>query len=354
MKKFFFSIFLASVFFMGVGSLVQNATATFKSDERALALLQKARLALGGEGSLAGVNSLVVKGKTTRTFRAEGTERLEGGDMEIALQFPDKLMKMYKIGHDDGNAGSKQIDVMIVRNGEGGKAVWHKEGDAAELKADGNKRFIIKTVTGENGEVLTEDKIGVADKVKGGKTVAIDEVVRMEHGEHHRQNELLRLSLSLFLTAPQGMDVNYLYAGEGSVDGTACNIIDAQFGGASIKLYLGKDSNLPVMVAYQGMKMPMAFWIKKDDGAPSGEKEVKVFTRKIEAPEMAEFQVRFSDYRSVNGVLLPYRWTQTVGGQPDEIVEVSNYEINPANIADKFKAAGDHKVFMRKAKENAN
>jgi hypothetical protein len=33
---------------------------------------------------------------------------------------------------------------------------------------------------------------------------------------------------------------------------------------------------------------------------------------------------------------LPYKWTQTVGGQPDQNVDVMSYEINPANIAEKF------------------
>ena len=52
--------------------------------------------------------------------------------------------------------------------------------------------------------------------------------------------------------------------------------------------------------------------------------------------ETAEFQVKFSDYRSVNGVQLPFKWTQTVGGAEDETFDVTSYDINPANIAEKF------------------
>jgi len=51
---------------------------------------------------------------------------------------------------------------------------------------------------------------------------------------------------------------------------------------------------------------------------------------------MAEFQIRFSDYRAMNGVLLPQRWTQTVGGIADETIDITSYEINPVNIAEKF------------------
>jgi len=63
-------------------------------------------------------------------------------------------------------------------------------------------------------------------------------------------------------------------------------------------------------------------------------KEVMTFKRM--APETAEFQVVFSDYRSVNGVQLPFHWVQTVASVLDETFDVTSYEINPANIAEKF------------------
>ena len=65
----------------------------------------------------------------------------------------------------------------------------------------------------------------------------------------------------------------------------------------------------------------------------------------------AEFTVKFSDYRTVNGVQLPFKWTQTVGGELDETFDVTNYEINPANIADKFK---NQNVMVRMKKPENN
>jgi hypothetical protein len=358
MKKFFWMILLVSVFFTGLGGMLQETTAKFKSDEKALALLQKARQAIGGETGLAGVNSLIVTGKSTRTFKFDGVDRTEQGDMELALQFPDKMMKIVKMGHNDGAAAgektvNKQVDVVIVRNGDG-NAQWKSEdgntlklddgtkflikkedGTTEEVQASSNTKFVVKKTDGNSGEVQVEAQ------PNGGRQMIFNRVAEGQPGEFPWQlSGLARTALSLLLTAPQGIDVTYLYGGEESVDGTACNIINAQFKGTAIRLYLGKDSNLPVMMAYQGEKMPMMIWrTKKDEaGAPDAGKDVKVFTRKIEAPEMAEFQVKFSDYRSVNGMLLPYKWVQTIGGLPDETTEVSSYEINPANIADKFKS----------------
>jgi hypothetical protein len=81
----------------------------------------------------------------------------------------------------------------------------------------------------------------------------------------------------------------------------------------------------------------------------AGDKDTVIFTKKLdaEAGETANVEVTFSDYRSVNGVQLPYHWTQTVSGAADETFDVTNYEINPPNIGDFFK---NEKVFLRTQK----
>ncbi len=93
------------------------------------------------------------------------------------------------------------------------------------------------------------------------------------------------------------------------------------------------------MMSYQGMQMPKIIKFNKDDSkvVSSDKKDVKVMVRKAEASEMAEINVRFSDYRSVNGLQLPHRWTQSANGEPGETVNIESYEINPANIAEKFR-----------------
>ena len=139
------------------------------------------------------------------------------------------------------------------------------------------------------------------------------------------------------------------HPGEADVDGTACNIVVAQSGESSYKIYLGKSSNLPVMLAYSGFRELQA--VTFHAMAPQNGDEPKgniVFTRKVEglAPLMTESQVKFSDYRSVGGVQLPYRWTKT-GGDVDETFDITTYKINPANISEKFNNK-DVKVRMMK------
>ena len=135
MKKFIVSILGVSVFCIGLGALVERAGASFKSDEKAIALIKQARLAIGGEQSIAEVRSMIIKGNTTVTFNIDGTARTENGETEIAMQLPDKLSKMVKIGrHEGGEPGlSEQHDVMVFRRegaaAEGGKHIMLRKTD---------------------------------------------------------------------------------------------------------------------------------------------------------------------------------------------------------------------------------
>ena len=400
MKRFIFSILFVSVFCVGLGALVDKAGAKFKSDEKALALIQKARTAIGGDSAISGVQSMVIVGKTTRNFKIDGSDRSEQGETEIAMQLPDKLMKMIKIGKDDGSGEGikmidKQVDVVVAGADKGNMDVTVETGDnnvepvkkIVIKKSDGTVQEFtgeeadkiiaadaasgkgVKTIVIKRPDGSTKTYTGMeADKIaaqngdsaavwtsKDGKTVNVKENVIVDRaGERHgamKQNELLRLTLSLLITAPQGMDVSYTFGGESSVDGTACNIVNAEFAGATFKLYLGQTSNLPVMMTYTGMKMPMIMKFRSEE-ARSGEpkdKDHTVFLRKVDGPlmETAEFNVKFSDYRSVNGIQLPFKWTQTVGGGADETFDVTSYDVNPANIADKFK---NQKVMVRTKK----
>jgi hypothetical protein len=157
-------------------------------------------------------------------------------------------------------------------------------------------------------------------------------------GENHHRNELLRSMLSLFLTAPEGVDVSYFYVGADEVDGTACEIIEAKTGNDSVaKIYLSQSTNLPVMMSYRGMDLPKVIKINREDmKSGSDNKDVKVFVGEAGMPTLAEINVKFSDYRTVGGLRMPFAWTQTADGKTSETVTIESYEINPADIAEKF------------------
>jgi hypothetical protein len=384
MKRFIISILCVTVFSIGLGAIVETVGARFKSDEKALALIRQARLAIGGDQSIAGVRSMIIKGDTTISFKMGSEVRNEKGETEIAMQLPDKLSKMVKISDPEGAGAGGEHEIMIMRSGEGhgegvgvgvgageGKVIMRKAGEGeakiidekvivkgenGEFTTSDGKKVIVRTEKGEGktGEFTSKDgktfTVRTADGPQIEKVVISDEGHRLKMAGRHgaRQNELLKTTLSLLLTAPEGMDVTYTFVGEGDVDGASCNIVNASFGGSNIKLYLSKASSLPVMVSYMGHSMPkvMHFKTKAPEGA-AVDKDV-MFMHKVDAPELVEYNVRFSDYRGVNGVQLPYKWTTTVGGQPSEVFDVASYEINPANIAEKFQ---NQKTWVRTKKE---
>ncbi|MGQ0542039.1 MAG: hypothetical protein ACT4O9_09350 [Blastocatellia bacterium] len=367
MKRFIVSVLCVATFFVGLGVLADKVGAKFKSDEKALEIVRKARVAIGGDAAIADVRSIVIKGQTTNTFKINGVERTETGEAEIALQLPDKLMKTIKIGkHDGANDGEeiveKRHEVVVVGKNEGGEKVVLGDKDGEFTTADGKKFIFRKADGGEIEEINSGDKKIIVRKSgegsatwtnEDGKNMRIEKIrTAGDHGAM-RQNELLRTTLSLLLSAPEGINVEYTYGGESVVDGTTCEVVNAGFGGSTYKLFISRSTNLPVAMSYAGHRMPKIIKFDKELPPPAdGAKNTVVFTRKPEGlGETAEFMVRFSDYRSTGGVQLPYKWTTTVGGAADEVFDVTSYEVNPANIADRFK---DHKVFVRKAKPVEN
>lgn len=368
MKRFIISVLCVSVFFIGLGGLVEKTSAKFKSDARALELIRLARIAVGGDANIANVRSMTIKGTSQHTFNLNGATETRQGDTEINFELPDKFSKMVRIGTPDGdNVGvetRKEVNVIVMK----------KDGETTELKntGDGIKRVIVQD---NNGKVLTENiqpiegqrKIIIKDKdgniisedikpaedgatwtTEDGKKIIVDKDVKFigpgEAATGTRQNEMLRTTLSLLLSAPEGMDVSYTYAGEATLDGATANVIDVDGNGSKMKLYLDKTTNLPKMISYLGEPLRMVKFDKpvSTDGTP--QKDVKVFVRTMDSSELVEHQVKFSDFRSVGGLLLPYKWTETVGGKAGETTDITSYEINPANIADKFQ---NTKVFIR-------
>jgi hypothetical protein len=339
-------ILSVATFFVGLGGLIEGVGAKFKSDERALEILRQARQALGGEQSITAVRSLTITGRATKTFDFGETQKTEQGEWEVNLQLPDKFSRKMLLRKESGDGKTENVDkeIIVVRqSGELKEKIMVPPGEEG-----GDKKRVVFNIKNDGGEKTIVD--GSGDKVQDRKVI----VDKLRAGGEFQHNEMFRTTLALLLTPPQGVEVSYKYAGEGSVDGASCDIVEALANGSTIRLFVNKDSHLPAMISYQAPKM-FIIKIKKDEsGKANTTEDVKVMRdtlrEKMPAPEMAEYQVKFSDYRSVGGVQLPFRWTQTVGGKDDETIEVASYELNPANIAEKFKEAPT-RVFVRTPKQ---
>jgi hypothetical protein len=351
MKRFISSVLCAAVFFIGLGSLIEKVGAKYNSDERALNLIKLAQQAIGGEASVRAIQSLSITGKATKNFDFNGEQKTQQGDWELNMQLPNKLSKMMKMRVEDNGSGEKteNVDkkVIIIHNGDGEKTVLNpgeelpKDNVVFIRKADGDKTI----VTGGAKTIITKD-----DEANGNvKKIIVKDDLHASF-DKMQQNELFRTTLSLLLTAPQGIDAEYTLADDASVDGASCDVINVKYGEAAVKLFLDKSTHLPKMMSYMEHK-PMIFVRINTNDANADANGTKTFNTKVEEPQMVEFQVKFSDYRSVGGVQMPYHWTQTVGGNLDETIDVTNYEVNSPNIADKFNEQMPQKIMIRTEKK---
>lgn len=398
MKRFIVTTLSVAVFFFGLGALIEKTAAQFKSDPAALDLIQKARIAIGGDAAIASIESIRIVGRTTQNFDFDGQMRAEAGEMEIALRFPNSMSRTIRIGSGADGAERKAFSFTMLdqpsmdfATGMAAGAGHAKAAKALIHRADGSlesvdpatlekilaeRKVRIAATAGEakdrsiilsrDGEVITAPeasqiflrKAEVEAGAAGGHrvivrtpdgsfknadgTVIIDsegQELRAALGSARaaaplavtgiRQNEMLRTTLALLLTAPQGTDVTYTYGGESVIEGTACNIVVATSGASSYKIYLSQSTSLPVAMSYTGSSAPRVMF-KRDSGTGVGATTYRT------AETQSEILVTYSDYRSINGVLLPHRWTQSSGNVVNEIVDVTSYEINPANIGEKF------------------
>ncbi|MFN6965144.1 MAG: hypothetical protein ACK4S4_15470 [Pyrinomonadaceae bacterium] len=363
MRRFITSVLCVSVFFIGLGALVEKAGAAFRSDEKALAIIAAARKAIGGDAAINNIRSLRVRGSTVKILKIGGEEKSIAGETEIAMQLPDKFSKIVKLGSGgEDRPGDASIDVLVtsdrpsgvgphkvtIKKGEGGQeiAVKRSDADVKEIETADGGRVIVRSIS-KDGEPARS-------RSGDGAKVFVDKRVGDAGRPGPRQDEFARTLLALLLSTPGDAAANFTFGGEHQIDGRQCNMIVADLGSSSVRLYLDRDSNLPVMVAYTAVEPQVVFFRKE---APAGralgeKKDVVTFDRKADASTTAvEYQVRFSDYRSVDGVQLPYKWVTTVNGAAGETFDVASYEVNPANIADAF---GKQRIFVREAKPDQN
>lgn len=341
MKKKITILFLQiSLVWMGVSVLVDSVSATKQNSERALELIRQARAAIGGERAVNNIQNLSMKGKSRRILKVQNqADRELNGNFEMAVILPDQIIRMEKFGVEEQN----------------------EKVDAVEETDETEKDLIF--------EVELADEEG-AEGEKGS----------FEALRTSGDNEMYRFTLGFLLTPPKGANLNYDYSGEENIDGRAANVIVVSSGSKAImRLYLDKQTNLPVMMSYKGFAPhgPEMFENGHDafvgakilDRVPAGKDVVIVrepnqngnkelpekmtFKRKVENGELpagggmfkvklnepaeADIQLKFGDYRTVNGIKLPHQLTEIVNGNVSLSTTVDSYEINVPNMAERFK-----------------
>ena len=264
------------------------------ADDRAAEVLVMARAALGGP-RLDAVTGVSAAG----AFRRLMGEREVEGELTIELAAPDRIKRTEHVGSPGGPSFTRVSAL-----------------DGGEFWSDGTNRG-----GGFAG------RFGGAGEMRAPSE---EDRARFQKMQQQRlQNERDRLLLVWLLRT----DAVVTHAGRAEAEDGSADVLELRReGGSPVRLFLDRETHLPVMLAYEDIQPRMM--VRRERRGPPDAEEMR--RRMAEPPRQVAFELRFDEYRSVDGVKLPHRVTQTVEGRPTEEWMIDRYRINPRFKPDTF------------------
>jgi hypothetical protein len=172
------------------------------------------------------------------------------------------------------------------------------------------------------------------------------------------RGDMLRFALGIISSPDALPGVTFSYMGTAqSKDGGEADVLGVKAEGLDAKLFVDKKTHLPLMVSYMARDMTRLRLPRPPaDAPPPDPKETDEARQKRVAEEMqkrrdearkqmenapvVENQFFYADYKKVDGVTLPHRFTRAVNGNPTEETEIKKYKINPKIDLNDFQKKG--------------
>jgi hypothetical protein len=277
-------------------------------DAHAQEILKAARVAVGGEELLQKIQSLSFNGQYRRILG----ERELAGDREVSMILPDKYL-----AEDAMNQGGLSTS-MINTRGLNAEHAWNGN------SGGGGGMFI--RMAGPGGQQPSPEQI--------------EAMLRRQY-----QNEFNRYLLAILIMPPPGIAVDYKYAGESDVEDAHADVIEVtgpdKF---AVRLFFDKQSHLPLLLSYRGIKPRIMTAFSRSDKSIKPEEAIKKAQADAEKklaepaakPKEVDFFIRLTEYKKVNGLLLPHKLTFLTESEVSEELQISKYQLNPQFKADKF------------------
>jgi hypothetical protein len=304
----------AALLFLLVAGPMLCAQPILASDQRAEELLKEARAAIGGDEALQKIQSLSMKGQYRRVMG----DREMSGDREVSIMLPDKYL------NEDSLSQGGLSTAMIMTRGLNGEKAWSSSSGGG---------------MGHGGMVIR-----MAGPGSGGQQASPEQMEAMFRRVYGL--ELSRYLLATLLMPAPSLAVQYTYAGETNVEDTTAEAIDVTGpDNFSVRLFFDKQTHLPLLLSYRGRKPRIvtsfaraADGVKTEDAVKKAreEAEKKVAAEVPAKPEEVDFFIRLTEYKKVNGVLLPHKLTFLTESEVSEQFDVAKYQLNPSFKADKF------------------
>jgi hypothetical protein len=285
-----------------IGSILVTSSGILKAEEGqdASVLLDLARKAVGGKEKLAAIESLSANGKVRRIMG----EMDQSGDLKLELLLPSRYKREETLSMPMG----PEMTMTTALNGD---QAWHD-------------------MRGPIGMPLMPP--GMKDNNEKFKAMELREA----------QSEYLRQVLVLFLGTPDTPGLEFKAGGKAEAEDGRADIVDVKgTGDFAARLFLDEKTHLPLMLSYQGRipqprgMMPPPFTADRKMGPPSPPPDFNPAAMPV--PATAEVQLMLGDYRAVNGLQLPFHFSQSSEGKVFEEWTIAKYKINPQLNPDRFK-----------------
>ena len=271
------------------------------TEDRAIEVIVAARTAMGGE-KLEAVKTISATGEYRRLMG----EREINGEATVEIIAPDKIKRTEEMGIQGGPTFSRTVAL-------DGSDYWE---DSTNRGGGGFMRF------GGPG--------GPAGPGGQGPSEAERERFR-QMAQRRLKGELQRYLLVWLMRT----DAPMLYAGEAEAEDGKADVLDVKSeGGTPMRIFFDQKTHLPLMLTYQGALPRMMIRQGGPGAAPGGNAAPppdpeEMRRRMAEPPKIVTFELRFSDFKNVSGVMLPHQMSQSVEGKPTEEWTVSQFKINP-------------------------
>ena len=307
-------------------------------------VLADMRAALGGADKVASVKTLTAVGKSARTNSQGATVE---GDLELAMELPDKYVTRTVVA----NLGT----MSVYRNaGFNGTGVINEVENPPNLSGGGGM-IMVRTMGGPApGQTATPEQ-----------KAAMDQRLLMT-----AKKDFARMTVGMFGSSYDAFPLEFSYAGQAdALEGKAHVIAVRGADNFDAKLFVDAKSNLPLMLSWSDREpLVMTQNVNRGGGPGGGQTMVMgggggaTFTaggrggeqmteeerarmmadaearmREAEAArKIVEYRIYYSNFKAVNGVLLPHTLQRSIDGKPSEETTFEEIKVNPKIDKNKF------------------
>jgi hypothetical protein len=305
--------------------------------QRAQAILQQVRAALGGEANLKAIQSLAASGD----YRSTIGQRQTSGEIKFELLLPDKYLKTLIVSTQMGalktleavNGDDAWVDRKMINSPSAGGFGGEGGGFGGGMGGGGGMGDVSGTGggggTGRGGGMSGGGRSGgrgggmSGPSIGGGMGRMSEPTPEMEALMQARaRGEYARLSAAWLLTAPASIPLEFSYEQEIlGKDGKADAVRITGADNLLMWLIVDQASHRPLMLTYREARQQR----RPTTDAQEAERE----------PQMVEIQLYLSDYKQVNNVWLPHLIVKASNGQKIEEWKLK-YKLNPGLKAKLF------------------